>query len=491
MSVSIVLDSRASRFRGPLVAMLDVRGWQSMRLDRHVKRRILHGLGANAYGQLVVIIVQLAGVPILLHAWGTQLYGEWLILAAIPTYLSMADLGFSQSAGNDMTARMARGDVAGALAVFQSLSVLVYGVAVAGLLISAIGIWFLPIPQWFHFARLGVGEVRWIVWLLAAEVLIKLADGVNHAGFRSHGDFALHVFIYWTTMLAQMSAVWALAMLGYGPLAAAAAFAGIRALGTACSAVWLLRRHRDLRLGVEHARRAELQRLAKPAIANLSMPLAMALNIQGMVLVVGAILGPLAVVVFATLRTLTRMALQAVWQVAHAFEPELASAWGNGDKVLLRRLYLSAQRAGFWLALATAAALWWAGPWILTVWTHAKVAMNLPLFSWLLLSAVASVLWYCALNLLKAGNVHLRATLLYALSAAGSVVLAILLLRTTCRIADAGLALLVTDALMATYLLRSAARIFGTTVRDLIGSTLDPRPLILHFNRMLSHVAGR
>ena len=65
---------------------------------RHVTRRILHGLGANAYGQLVVIVIQLAGVPILLRAWGMQLYGEWLILAAIPTYLSMADLGFSQSA---------------------------------------------------------------------------------------------------------------------------------------------------------------------------------------------------------------------------------------------------------------------------------------------------------------------------------------------------------------------------------------------------------
>jgi len=57
------------------------------------------------------------------------------------------------------------------------------------------------------------------------------------------------------------------------------------------------------------------------------------------------------VVVFSTLRTLTRIALQAVWQVAHAFEPELAAAWGSGDRVLLRRLYLNAQRGGFWLAL--------------------------------------------------------------------------------------------------------------------------------------------
>ena len=107
-------------------------------MDRHVTRRILHGLGANAYAQLVIIIIQLAGVPILLHAWGTQLYGEWLILFAIPSYLSMTDLGFSQSAGNDMSARMARGDTAGTLAEFQSLSVMVYGVALAGQVVGAL-----------------------------------------------------------------------------------------------------------------------------------------------------------------------------------------------------------------------------------------------------------------------------------------------------------------------------------------------------------------
>lgn len=85
-------------------------------MDHHITRRILHGIGANGYGLLVTVVVQLAGVPILLHAWGAQLYGEWLILAAIPTYLSMTDLGFSQSAGNDMTAHVARGKCAEAQA---------------------------------------------------------------------------------------------------------------------------------------------------------------------------------------------------------------------------------------------------------------------------------------------------------------------------------------------------------------------------------------
>ena len=457
-------------------------------MDRHVTRRILHGLGANAYVQLVIIIIQLAGVPILLHAWGTQLYGEWLILAAIPTYLSMTDLGFSQSAGNDMTARMARGDVAGALAVFQSLSAMVYGLALAGLVLVALLMAWLPLGSWLHFAGLSTREVRWILWLLAAEVLVRLCDGVNHAGFRSHGDYARHVALNASTMLLQNVAAWAAALSGAGLVGAALALVAVRAIEVPVSAAWLLRRHHDVRLGLAHASARELRRLAKPALANLSMPLAMALSIQGMVLVVGAVLGPLAVVVFSTLRTLTRIALQMVWRVANSFEPELAAAWGSGDRVLLRRLYLNAQRGGFWLALLAALVLWWAGPWFLGLWTHGRVIMNPLLFTWLLVSAVASMLWYGALNLLKAGNVHLRAAVVYVFAAAAAVMLAFVLLLTSHRLADAGLALMLADAVMAAYLSRRASRVLAMAMPAMLAAMVDPRPLKQGFDRMLQHV---
>src|SRR5205823_6843927 len=108
-------------------------------------RRIAKGFGANAYDQVVTVIIQIVGVPILLHAWGAQLYGEWLILFAIPAYLSMTDLGFSQSAGNDMTARVARGDRNGALGVFQSLNLLILVVTVVGLFCVAVAASTLPL----------------------------------------------------------------------------------------------------------------------------------------------------------------------------------------------------------------------------------------------------------------------------------------------------------------------------------------------------------
>jgi len=450
--------------------------------------RILRGFGANAYGQVVVAIIQLAGVPILLHYWGARLYGEWLILSAIPSYLSMTDLGFSQSAANDMTARVGRGDRNGALAVFQSLTALVYTAAVVGLLLVALLAIFLPVGEWLHISELSPLKIRWILWLLAAEVLVKLAEGSSHAGFRASGEYAFHTSIYYTTLFAQQVVVWCAVTTGHGPLVAAALFMAVRVVVTPSVAALLFWRHRYLKPGFANASLVELRALVRPALANVAMPLAQAFNIQGLVLVVGAVLGPVAVVVFSTLRTLTRLTLQLVVSVSHAVEPELARAWGAGDRSLMRRMYVHSMRASFWMALVAAVALHFLGDVIVTLWTHGKVAMDIALFDLLLLSAAASMLWYGGLSLLKAGNRHLGAAVLYVLASLAAVVMATLLLRVTGKLSDVGFALLLMDAMMATYLLRKASALVRMSVLGLLAQIANPWPFMRGVWRRVSNV---
>src|SRR6266581_3191103 len=107
------------------------------------------------------------------------------------------------------------------------------------------------------------------------------------------------------------------------------------------------------------------------------------------------------------LRTLTRFVFQFVVTVCNAAEPELAAAFGSGNLALLRTLYQHTIRAGFWLAFAAALGLMLSGSWVLRFWTNGHVAMHLSLFHWLLISAVASVLWYGNLTVLKSANRHL------------------------------------------------------------------------------------
>jgi len=48
----------------------------------------------------IVTLVRFVSVPLFLHAWSTEMYGEWLILYSLPAYFSLGNLGFAQAAAN-------------------------------------------------------------------------------------------------------------------------------------------------------------------------------------------------------------------------------------------------------------------------------------------------------------------------------------------------------------------------------------------------------
>lgn len=440
--------------------------------------RVLKNVGANAYRQLVLLIIQLLGVPILLHAWGPQLYGEWLILFSIPAYLAIMDLGFSQSAANDMTASVARGDREGALAVFQSLLAMVCGISIGGLILAAVLVFSLPLEQAFRFQAMDVNAVQWVLFLFAVEVLAGLPDGVSHAGFRAAGDYALHLGLHCTGRLIQFAGVWIAALAGYGPVVAAWIYCSVRLVVMLSLASLLVKRHIWFCFGIEHMSGSHMRRLLRPALANVAFPFAQALNIQGMVLVVGAVLGPLAVVTFSTLRTLTRMAMQLILAVPNAMEPEMAAAYGAGDTRLIRSLFVHGLRGALWLGLAAVAGLAIFGSFILDIWTNGKVEMDALLFAWLLVAAIASVSWYGALIVLKAANAHLYASLVYVLGSAIAVGLAAVLLTWSKNVSSAGLAILVIDVLMVLYTWTATASLIGACLLTSLAGAANPLPLL-------------
>ncbi len=163
--------------------------------------------------------------------------------------------------------------------------------------------------------------------------------------------------------------------------------------------------------------------------------------------------------------------------VSQAAEPELAAAFGLGNRQLLRTLYEHGIRAAFWLALFIAAVLAFTGSWVLQFWTHGRVSMHYPLFYWLLASSVASVLWFGSLIVLKAANRHLRAALMYAAAAAGALLVAAVLLGRTNNLASVGMSLLLMDVVMVAYTMRAAGNLSSSPGHSVF-ATLNPLPLV-------------
>lgn len=65
-------------------------------------KRIFSGFIANGYSQGVTIFSQVILVPFFISNWGIQLYGDWLILTALPMYIALSDMGFSSAAASQM-----------------------------------------------------------------------------------------------------------------------------------------------------------------------------------------------------------------------------------------------------------------------------------------------------------------------------------------------------------------------------------------------------
>lgn len=446
-------------------------------MDIDVRRRLVIGVSSNLFNQAVSVVVQIASVPILLAAWGTHLYGEWLILFAIPAFLSFSDLGFSISAANSMTGLVAKGHLARAREVFWSLGTFAFLVSISGLAIATALVFALPIGSWFSLPMLGNDDAQWIVWLLAADVFVRMIVSWVHAGFRAGGDYGLHVSLESLTRLLQYAALWGVAGAGGGPVVATAGLLAVRVATTPFIVLLVFHRHRWLRRVTGRLQLSGLRPLVRPALANTAMPIAQALQIQGSVLVVGMVLGPAAVVVFSTLRTLTRVMIQLVTVLTLATEPEVAAAYGTGDTPLLRFLFVSMMRAALWLGLGVAVAIFLLGDDIVRVWTGSGVAYDHALAAWLLASGVANLLWAPGLTVLTAANRHIRAAAFYVGGAAGSLVVSAALTGLTRELATAGAALLVMDTVLLTITPFSAARLVQCTLRGLVRDVTDPRPL--------------
>src|SRR5258706_5867840 len=278
-----------------------------------VGRRLLRGLGAMALSPIVTVFVQWVTVPVLLHVWGATKYGEWLLLSAIPNYLTFSDLGFGDASASDMSVRVAQKDREGALETFQSSWILVTCVSIVALLLASPAIWWMPWRGWLRLSSLSSLEAAKVILVLGAYVGVSLQYGVVESGYRSDGHFATGTFWILIQRLTETMAATAVAILGGSLLAVASTYFVVRCLGTVAYSILLCHLSPWIQFGICHASMRTIKRLVAPAARFMAFPVGYALSLQGLTILIGATLGPVAVVSFSTLRTVSRLILPATY----------------------------------------------------------------------------------------------------------------------------------------------------------------------------------
>ena len=344
----------------------------------HIGKAIAGNLLAGSLGRIVGSLTPLVLVPFMIRIWGLHQYGEWLILTAIPTYMMLSpDFGLAGAVVNQMAIATASGKRGEAICLYRTSWLILTVMAV---LFAAAGI---CVANWLNWRSLGVtllsAHAAAIISCSCIQIFLGqqfLLIGGIYRSARRNPRWGLVGSLGATFYL--VVAVTTLASKG-DPLHYVAVNTASRAVFL-CATLFDARKIMpDFTVSLWGVSVRAVRPYVVPGLGHATMPLVNALQNEGMVLALGAILGPVSVAVFQTTRTAVNGAKSLMGLMASAVGVELPALVGEGRMSAVRRLLVMNTQT------AVAAACGWSlimglfGKPIFHLWLRNRAVFSAPL----------------------------------------------------------------------------------------------------------------
>jgi O-antigen/teichoic acid export membrane protein len=430
-----------------------------------VTDRMKRVAGASAVGQALAVITQIVLVPIFLHAWGVERYGDWLLLSTVPAYLATSDLGFLSASSNRMASLRAAGRDAQAVKAFHLAWALASASGACVLVLSVVTTSAFNVSQLLNLRSISDHDAAMVVILLAAFTALAQFETVVQGAFRAEALTTRGTYLSIASRNLGVAAAAVAAVATRDLVVAATAMLTSKALLLAVEAAVLRWSSQIFRFGVRWDW-SDVRTLLRPSVAFLGLPLGNAITLQVFLVVLGHEVGAHELVAFALVRTLSRFGTQLVGVVEFAIWPELSYAFGRGDVSLMRRLHGKACSLSFYLAVAAGAALSAFALPILHVWTSNQVHIPFAVVAGLSIDLVATALWSTSAVLPAATNQGLgRVTAAY-IACGGLSVLLLPALTAGFRLAGAPMGMILCDVLMIPVVLTNSLRLLGESRKE-------------------------
>jgi len=374
---------------------------ESMRL------RFLKGVGANFLGQALGLISQALLVPLFLQTWGVDLYGEWLVLGSILAYLSLADMGGQLYVINLLTQAYTQGNAVRFQRVL-STAVAFFVILPTGVLLVCLAAALMMPPNLVPLANVtDYGTALIVLVLLALQIAYSIPLGTLTGVYRAVGLLPRGVMIGNALQLLQLLVTGAALLMGGG----VAWVATVQIMTLAMMAGIVIK---DL---TKHLPEYSLFSLAyidlslartflKPSLHFLTIQLSQMLSVQGLVVLIGTVLGSIQVVVFTTMRTIVNAMKQLLGALSFAAWPEMTRLDSAGDADKLFRLFRALFRSTLVItALLTITLHYW-GESIYHLWLGDAVEYQPRILDLFLVYILQAVLWTTCSHILMAINRH-------------------------------------------------------------------------------------
>jgi O-antigen/teichoic acid export membrane protein len=370
-----------------------------------IRHRLFWGFGAQGLALVLRILQQIALVPILISAWGPELYSDWIIVYAAATSLSFLDLGIQVYFGNALLIARSRGDIPayrrqfGIATSAYVIILLVTGLSLAAASLSA------PWQGLLSTHLMSEATVNATFMILAVATLLLIPFGLVTAVYRAYGDYAHAGVISTSTDALRGIGICVVSLIGGDPVSAATVYLAVALMFWMIVVVDQRKRYGEFPFALTAPMRSELKSGAIGSALYIIPTLATPLALNGPILLLGALGAmPGAIVAFAVCRTFTGFVRQLVHQLCHPIGAELSRQQATADLTRMKLVFIGSGRLLSGLAgLLSGLTVVVAEP-FLRIWTRGEVLYDPWLVGFFLLSIVAAAPSQVALMMFHYNN---------------------------------------------------------------------------------------
>ena len=369
------------------------------------ERHLLKNIGTNGLGLFVTVFNQLLLLPIYLHCWTTEMYGDWIALSAISVFFASSDLGFTTVFTNDFVVNHTRNlyDKCRQILTNNYCFLLIVFVPLTILLIGFL--WCVDLVSLLGLHSLENSSARWILLVLVIHVFLTMAGKVPNAVYRA-SHLAHKAFLIDNLVWLLESIIIAISLFAhFSPLAVA--------IGMTLPRLFILMyKFYDTNRLFPYAFTwrdfsfDEVKKAISPSVSMASFPFSNTVIMQGLSLVVNKYFGASELVLFNTTRTLANMIKFGSSIVTTSFYPEYSLAYGNKNTGSIKKLNRYCSIAAILISLAATAILLPFGKFIYEIWTQGKVSFSGTLMLSFLFVVLVDNFWNALVAPLVSTNKH-------------------------------------------------------------------------------------
>jgi O-antigen/teichoic acid export membrane protein len=287
--------------------------------------------------------------------------------------------------------------------------------------VVAVILYFAPVISWLGISgHVDASTGTLTLVALVLQVIFTILFGIVGAGYRAVGHYAIAIASGSTARMLEGAALLITASLGGDFFTAAAIMLVVRIV---VETAFLLVLHRTapwLKFGLKHADAPTIRRMFWPSLSFMAYTVSNMINIQGVTIIVGMVLGPAVVAAVSAMRTVSRLGITASNMISHTLQAEYSRYVGAGETSRIKHVFKKHLIVIGALIVAFLLCSTLLGHRLIDIWTKGKLLASEPLFTLLLIGIALEMMWTALQTPLISINKHqTTATVFLLLSLAG------------------------------------------------------------------------